>query len=135
MRTDLKVFAGTTPTLDPAHWAPDGVTDADLVCQRVLYALGTPQGSVPGSPKFGTPFAQLAAGFRTELELFAAYHGSDPALRVSVRACEAAADPATAKLGDVRLDGVTVGGGAVSLALSVATAAGAVRRVTYSYEV
>lgn len=125
-QTDVKLFGPLGPTLDPESWAPAGVRGADKVATRYCYALLTPSGSVPGRPDDGSPFTELARGFRSEFDVFAAFAASEVPAANTVKSAELEDDPDSEKLGTVRLAAVTLSGGVVTLTLSVTAADGSV---------
>lgn len=119
--TELKLFDDTgLSTLDPESWGPGGVTGADKVSTRLLYALMTPLGSVPGRPGDGSPFAQLLVGFSTDFDIHAAFLTSLPSAIATVRAAEEETEPDSEKYGGCRLDGIDVAFDSITLYLSVA---------------
>lgn len=123
-RTDLKLFAAAGLTLDADTFVPDGVRGADKVADRFVYALLTPQGTVPGRPADGSPFLSLVAQFRSEYEVFVAFAGSLDAAAATVRACESAAETSAEKYGAAQLSGVELDGTTVTLILDVRAADG-----------
>lgn len=122
--TELRLFGPAGLTLTPETWAPAGVTGADKVAQRAVYALLTPLGSVPGRPADGSPFASLARNWRSEFELFAAFTAAEPAVKATVQAAEADGDPAAERYGTFSLVGVEIDGDRVTLRLAATAADG-----------
>lgn len=119
--TELELFDDSgLSALDPESWDPGGITGADKVAQRLLYALMTPQGSVPGRPDDGSQFAQLLVGFNTDFDIHAAFLTALPAAVSTVRAAEGETEPDSEKYGGCRLDGVDIAFDGVTLYLSVA---------------
>lgn len=124
-QTDLALFgSGGRLTIDPEAWAPAGVRGADKVAQRFVYGLLSPRGSVPGRPADGSDFLGLAAAFRSEFDVFAAFATAYPQAEATARAAEAPDDPAAERFGAARLAAVVVEAGAVTLSLEVAAADG-----------
>jgi len=117
--TELQLFSGSTYTLDLNSWAPDGVRGADKVASRVVYALLTQQGSVPGRPTDGSPFTDLVAQYHSEYEVFTAFAAAEAAVLATVRAAESADEADSEKVGTVRLASVAVSGTGITLTLSV----------------
>lgn len=124
VRTELRLWGPNGPALDPATWDPGGIRGADKVAARFAYALLTPQGSVPGRPNDGSPFTELAAGFRSDFDVFAAFAAAESAVTATVRAAEQADEPKSEKLGSAVLTAVTLSGDSVTLTLSVTAADG-----------
>lgn len=123
-RTELKLFADGTYTLDPETFGPVGVTGADKVVNRFIYALLTPAGSVPGRPNDGCAFTQLIVGFNTDFDVHAAFMTSLPAVVTTVRATEEADEPDSEKYGGSRLDGMDFLGDRITLYFTVVAADG-----------
>lgn len=117
--TDLRLFGPAGLTLGVDAWAPDGVRGADKVAQRLIYALMTPQGSVPGRPDDGSPFLRAAANFTSEFDLFAAFAAAEPAAARTVRGYELDTDPDSDRYGASRLAKASVSGAGVVLTFEV----------------
>lgn len=123
-RTELALFGVLGPTLSADSWSPSGIRGADKVASRYVYALMTPVGSVPGSPTFGSPFVDLARGFRSEFDVFSAFAAADPVAAASVRRSEEDDESSSEKLGYASLTGVAIADGVVTLSMSVTAADG-----------
>ncbi len=121
---DLALFGPDGYLLSEASWGPAGVTGADKVAQRFLYALMLPVGTVPGRPNDGTDFYAAVATFRSEFDLFAAFSAAEPAAAQTVRECEGSDDPSSEKYGASRLAAISVGSGVVTLTFDVVAADG-----------
>lgn len=132
---DIKLFADGSYTLDPATWDPDGTTGADKVADRFVYALLTPQGSVPGRPDDGSPFVELITGFNSDFDVHAAFLTSVGFAAATVQAAEEADEPDSEKYGGARLDGMDVAQDRVTLYLSVAAKDGSVPSRPVSFDV
>lgn len=120
--TDLALFAANASTLDPASFAPQGVRGPNKVAQRVLYALLTPSGSVPGRPNDGCGFLSLIGNFSSEFDLFTAFAAAEPGILATVKSAEDSDDLDAERIGAVRLSGIEVAGDGVTFTVSVATA-------------
>lgn len=119
--TELKLFDDSgLITLAPDGWAPGGVTGVDKVVTRLLYALLTPTGSVPGRPNDGSPLAQLLVGFNSDFDIHAAFLTALPSAVATVRAAEVDETEDSEKYGGCRLDGVDIAPDGLVLYLSVA---------------
>ncbi len=134
MTTDILLFGPAGLTLDPDAWAPGGVRGVDKVVQRVLYALFTPQGSVPGRPADGSTFLLLARDFHTELDLYTAWAAAEPAVTTTVRAAELAADADAEKFGAARMTAVSIVADVVTITLAVAALDGSQPTTPVTFE-
>jgi hypothetical protein len=134
--TELKLFsADGTLTLDSASWGPGGVTGADKVANRLIYALLTPQGSVPGRPSDGSPFTELLVGFNTDFDVHTAFLTSLPSAVTTVQQAETEDEPDSEKYGGCRLDGMDIAGDGLTLHLSVAAKDGSLPTYPVSFTV
>lgn len=134
--TELKLFsADGTLTLDSASWEPGGVTGADKVANRLIYALLTPQGSVPGRPSDGSPFTELLVGFNTDFDVHTAFLTSLPAAVTTVQQAETEDETDSEKYGGCRLDGMDITGDGLTIHLSVAAKDGSYPSFPVSFTV
>ena len=118
--TDLKLYDDNgLSTADPENWALSGVTGADKVASRVLYALLTPQGSVPGRPSDGSPFSEMLVGFNTDLDIHVAFLTALPAVIATLRAAESDDETDSERYGGCQLDGVDIAADGLTLYLNV----------------
>lgn len=117
--TELKLFGPAGYLLADATYGPAGVRGADKVAQRFVYALMTPEGSVPGLPQAGSPFLNLVRNFRSEFDLYAAYATAYASAVGAVRAAETAGEAASERFRSASLVGVTVTDDGVVLRLTV----------------
>lgn len=122
--TELNLFGPAAYALDPASWDPTGVRGADKVAQRLIYALFTPLGSVPGLTTSGSTFLDLARGFRSEFDLFAAFAAAYDSAVAAVKAAEYDGEPDSEKFGRARLESAAVDADKVTLTLGVVAADG-----------
>lgn len=119
--TELKLFSSDgSPALASTSWNPNGVTGAAKVADRLIYALLTPIGSVPGRPSDGSPFTQLLVGFNSDFDIHAAFLTALPSAVATVQAAESSTEPDSEKYGGSRLDGTDVSAEGVTLYLTIA---------------
>lgn len=121
---DLRLYDAVGPTLDTSNFKPASVTGADKLGHRVVYALMTPVGTVPGMPAFGSHFSTLVQGFRSEHDIYVAFATTKGDVVSSVRSSEADSEPDSEKLSDVRVSSVSFTGDLVTIYLDVVSVDG-----------
>jgi len=121
---DLRLFDAVGPTLDTTNFKPASTAGADKVANRVVYALMTPLGSVPGAPTFGSHFSTLVQGFKSEHDIYVAFATVKGDVVSSVLSSEADSEPDSEKLSDARVSSVSFTGDLVTIYLDVVSVDG-----------
>lgn len=127
---DIQLYNGAGQTLGVSNFGPASVSGVDKVANRVVYALMTPAGSVPGNAAYGSNFASLVANFHSEHDVHVAFAASKGDVINSVTSSESEAEPDSDKLGDVRISSVSFVSDLVTIYLDVVAVDGSKPVVT-----
>ncbi len=119
-RTELKLFdaaGGSTFAVDT--FAPRGVRGPEKVANRVVYALLTRRGTVPGRPEAGSDFLAALDGMRSEFDVYAAFAAAQGQVRTTVEAAQEDDEDGSERYGDVRLTDIKFSGDAIELTVAL----------------